>query len=199
MTYFVITWAWAEIVKDRPHPCHERYQIEGKPQTLRCSFAEKRIRDLIEDAHKQGIHQSKIPIPTKWACLPYAAARIKNELKKSIIMGIDPLHQLTKRRTFKDKLKKKTKQELILQTQNALPLSRDAFVHLEAQGYLCFHYQFDHHVIRYWYEHPRRGFIAILEWDSLKDEVIEICVARDGKDVFYRLLKHEGMEIDKEV
>lgn len=185
----MISWAWAELTRDFTHPCNERYEEEGNPENIKCQFIHSRICEFIEVANRNNA--KVVRPPRSWMCLPYLRNRTEKLIKDSITNNIDPLRLIFKKNNLADRVKNARKKYLAKQTEDLLPDTIEIFDHLEIQGYLCFHYKFINDMARYWFEHPARKSIAVIDMDIQTGEIREKTITTNWYKVYQDLVDLE--------
>lgn len=167
------------------HVCEAMHILQGRPPAaLECPFNAFLQNWFWKEAGSKARNNAVIA-PSRWVCLPYVSLQSQEALFKSLRSNQrDPLVFFAGKR---DVLRRTKRTSLVLQkqTENNLPHSPHAIIHLEAQGYLCVHCTFqDSHLI-YWYENPRNGWVACLKFDLNTGQLLGKEVG-SGSPLFYQ-------------
>lgn len=126
--------------------------------------------------------------PTRWLCLPYARYVLEAQIHRVVSDGKDPLILIAGQRDILRRRKRRVT-HLTKQTQDRLPETLDALVHLEAQGYLCFYYRMDTPWLTVWYENPKTGWVAMLRYDVAEGRMRERLITNQYPLAFDKFLE----------
>lgn len=153
----MFSWMILQSVED-PTVCGDRCS----KTSIHCNDPQAHIERFKKSLAKAGIEGGKMP--KQWLCYPFVSHVMSERIRQSVESGSDPLYLIAGRRDIRRRRKGRI-EFLQEQTEQNLPDSLFSVSHLEAQGYLCFYCQVDATQIRYWFEHPKTGWVAMLHYD----------------------------------
>lgn len=184
--------AWtAAIVLEKP-PCHEMHLMQGhEPVNMECSFMEF-LQNWFWSNLRDVSAKELFVAPTRWLCLPYVRKQLDASLMQSVLLQPENALSVFAGKRLLVRPNKRTIRLVQQKLEQQLPVTSDAILELESQGYLCVHCTFATHQITYWYENPDTNWVACVGFDPTTGlrtfTRIEV-----GNPEFYQLFLKEGV------